>query len=56
MPCRRTGDRFAVLRENAIEIYNLPPTAPETAANAGKPLVTNFADLEVRIEARTCIV
>jgi hypothetical protein len=28
------GGRFAVLRENAIEIYNLPPTAPETVANA----------------------
>ena len=22
------GDRFAVLRDNAIEIYNLPPAAP----------------------------
>jgi hypothetical protein len=28
------GGRFAVLRENAIEIYDLPPTTPETAANA----------------------
>ena len=38
------GDRFAVLRDNAIEIYNLPPAAPQTAG-AGKPLVTKAADL-----------
>ena len=39
------GDRFAVLRDNAIEIYNLPPAAPETAG-ASKPVVTGKGDLE----------
>jgi hypothetical protein len=39
------GDRFAVLRDNAIEIYNLPPAAPETAG-ARKPGVTSKGDLE----------
>ncbi len=38
------GDRFAVLRENAIEIYNLPPATPQNA-DAGKPLVTAAPDL-----------
>jgi hypothetical protein len=38
------GDRFAVLRENAIEIYNLPPAAPQSA-EAGKPLVTTVSHL-----------
>jgi hypothetical protein len=38
------GDRFAVLRENAIEIYNLPPATPQSA-DAGKPLVTAAPDL-----------
>ncbi len=38
------GDRFAVLRENAIEIYNLPPPAPQSA-DTGKPLVTATRDL-----------
>ena len=38
------GDRFAVLRENAIEIYNLPPAAPQSA-DAGKPVVTAARDL-----------
>jgi hypothetical protein len=39
------GDRFALLRENAIEIYDLPPAAPETAG-ARKPGVTGKGDLE----------
>lgn len=39
------GDRFAVLRDDAIEIYNLPPAAPETAG-ARKPGVTSRGDLE----------
>ncbi len=38
------GDRFAVLRENAIEIYDLPPAAPQSA-DAGKPSVTAAPDL-----------
>jgi len=38
------GDHFAVLRDNAIEVYNLPPTAPQNA-DAGKPVVTAAADL-----------
>ncbi len=38
------GDRFAVLRDNAIEIYNLPPAAAQTVG-AGKPLVTKAPDL-----------
>jgi hypothetical protein len=38
------GDRFAVLRDNAIEIYDLPPAAPQSA-DAGKPLVTAAPDL-----------
>jgi hypothetical protein len=38
------GDRFAVLRDNAIEIYNLPPDAPQSA-DAGKPPVTEAPDL-----------
>jgi len=38
------GDRFAVLRENAIEIYNLPPGAPQSA-DAGRPSVTGATDL-----------
>jgi hypothetical protein len=33
------GDRFAVLRENAIEIYNLPPAAAESAGG-GAPVAT----------------
>jgi hypothetical protein len=38
------GDRFAVLRDNAIEIYNLPPGTPQ-GAEAGKPAVTAAPDL-----------
>ena len=38
------GDRFAVLRDNAIEIYNLPAAAPQNAG-AGGPLVTRAPDL-----------
>ena len=38
------GDRFAVLRDNAIEIYDLPPAAPQSAGT-GKPLVTAASDL-----------
>jgi hypothetical protein len=38
------GDRFALLRENAIEIYNLPPTAPQSSG-AGTPLVAAAPDL-----------
>jgi hypothetical protein len=38
------GDHFAVLRDNAIEIYDLPPAAPQNA-NAAKPSVTAPPDL-----------
>jgi len=38
------GDRFAVLRDNAIEIYDLPPAVPRSA-DAGKPPVTATPDL-----------
>jgi hypothetical protein len=38
------GDHFAVLRDNAIEVYNLPPATPQSA-DAGKPVVTSAADL-----------
>jgi len=37
------GDRFAVLRDNAIEIYNLPAGTPQSA-DAGKPSVTAAPD------------
>jgi hypothetical protein len=33
------GDRFAVLKDNAIEIYNLPPPEPQSAGSR-PPLVT----------------
>lgn len=38
------GDRFAVLRDNAIEIYNLPPTEPQSAGSS-RPLVTSVQPL-----------
>jgi hypothetical protein len=38
------GDRFALLRENAIEIYDLPPAAPP-AVGDNKPSVTAASDL-----------